>query len=188
MNPVLSDATAEAVEGVVLPFVRRMGNLWESGEVTMVYEHFASEMVRGVLLSRLMALLPPPQGAPTVVIACPALERHDLGNVALWLALTEQEVNVVYLGVDVPTTELIAACRELRPDALCLAATATTSLPTVGLAVRALIDAKTPGLVFVGGPAFRAERDDRPIPGIHLPSSLTDAARYIANEVKTAAR
>ncbi len=172
-----------AVEETILPFVRAMGDAWELGEVTMVYEHFASELVGAALLSRLDAIPPPPADAPAVVVACPADERHVLGNIALWLLLAEQGLNVIYLGADLPTLELVIACRERKPAAVCLTATASTSLPTLNLAIRALIEAKAGGRLFVGGPALAGERDERPIAGEHLPHSLTDAAHHLAAEL-----
>jgi methanogenic corrinoid protein MtbC1 len=175
---------ADAIERVAMPFARAMGDLWESGTVTMVYEHFASEMLRAEMVARIASAVPAATPTPAVVLGCPALERHDLGNVALWLVLAERGVNVVYLGVDLPIAELVAACKQLAPAAICLTATATTTLPTLSLAVRALIEAKVPGKVYVGGPALAAEREDRPVAGIHLPQSIVAAADVIAADLR----
>ncbi|MCA9823007.1 MAG: MerR family transcriptional regulator [Dehalococcoidia bacterium] len=178
-----SQPVEETLDRVVFPLVRALGNSWESGELTMVHEHFASEIVRTALAGRLAALPEPNLEAPTVVIACPATEHHDLGSVALWLLLARAGLNIIYLGPDVPAGELTAACLERTPDAICLAATATTTLPSLNLTVRSLIGAKVPGRIFVGGPAFASERDERPVAGEHLPYSVTEAAKHMAREL-----
>ena len=187
-EPELQAAIEEAVESlgwrgglgeVLFPALRMIGERWERGELALSPEHFASSIVRRELLAAVAALPVSPTDAPTVVLACPEDERHDLGVSALWLLLREAGLRVIFLGADVPGVDLLSALRRTNADAVSLSATAPTALPVMGLTARALVAGKVRARIFVGGPALDAAGSSSTIPGVRLPAAIGDAANVM---------
>jgi DNA-binding transcriptional MerR regulator len=105
---------------VVLPYLAELGIRWENGTVDVAQEHFASNLIRG----RLAALARGEGGAsgPHALLACPEGELHDLPLLAFGIALHDCGWQVTFLGANTPTTDVAAAERRLRPNAVVLSA------------------------------------------------------------------
>jgi methanogenic corrinoid protein MtbC1 len=130
-NAILDDAiarfTVEALVGrVLLPVLHEIGTRWESGDVSVAEEHFATSLLRGRMLA-----LGRNWGAgrgPLAVLACPPGEQHDLGLVAF---------------------ETISdAIAKLAPDAVVLAAVDPEPFEAVAHAIKDLTGRTS---VLVGG-------------------------------------
>ena len=96
-----------AVAGVVLPFLREVGDRWEAGTLSVAHEHFVSDMLRRKLSA--LSSVPPQQvledasaPSPVVLLACPPGERHDLVLLCVALMLRERGVRARFLGADTP--------------------------------------------------------------------------------------
>lgn len=168
---------ADALDFVVFPALRRVGDEWPAGHFTPAHEHLLSEAVR-LRLSAAAAEAAPSPARPLVVMACPEDEMHDLGLASLRLLLRQGGVTVSYLGADVPTRALIEAVESLRPQAVVLSGVTGASEPTIALAARELLQSKWRGQVFVGGSAVHWT-GALGIPGELLPERLSDATRVI---------
>jgi methanogenic corrinoid protein MtbC1 len=109
-----------AVSGVILPFLRRLGERWETASVSVAHEHFASNVIGG----RLRALSAGwGQGTgPMALLACPPGERHDLGLLSFALILREDGWRITYLGEETPLREVARTADAVRPDVVVLAA------------------------------------------------------------------
>jgi MerR family transcriptional regulator, light-induced transcriptional regulator len=106
--------------GVILPYLRELGERWERGEVSVAQEHFASVVLRG----RLLALA---RGwdrgvGPRALLACAPGEQHELGLLVFGLALRQFGWRITYLGADTPIDTLTAAAADLSPAAVVLIA------------------------------------------------------------------
>jgi len=130
-----------AVTGVVLPFLREVGDRWEAGTLSVAHEHFVSDMLRRKL-SALSSMPPQPvlggptTDAPVVLLACPAGERHDMVLLCVALMLRERGVRTRFLGADTPVPAVLTAARATRADAIVLAATRSTAFTAHGSALR----------------------------------------------------
>jgi MerR family transcriptional regulator, light-induced transcriptional regulator len=96
-----------ALNEVVLPYLRSLGERWAEADATVVDEHFASNLIRG----RLQAFT---RGwdngrGPGAVLACPSGELHDLPLLCFGVVLRGRGWRITYLGADTP----IAAIRPL---------------------------------------------------------------------------
>ncbi len=106
---------------LILPVVRRMGELWVDRKVTIGQEHFASHLIRG-------RVMPLARGwgsgdGPLALLACPAGEEHDLALAAFGLLLRERGWRVAFLGADTPAETLRGAAERLDPEIVVLAIT-----------------------------------------------------------------
>ena len=160
-NAILDDAiarfTVEAVVSrVLLPVLHAIGIRWQSGEVSVAEEHFATALLRGRMLA-----LGRNWGAgrgPLAVLACPPGELHDLGLIAFGLLLREHGWRVALLGADTPIATIADAVAKLRPDAVVLAGVTPEPFEAVADEIRSLARG-TP--VLIGGEGARAKVAER---------------------------
>jgi methanogenic corrinoid protein MtbC1 len=135
---------------VLGPLLRRVGEGWESGDITPGHEHLASEVVEQ-LLERLVDRVRPPK-APIMVVSTLPGERHGLGARLASAAASLDGWNVVYLGTDLPVEEVAMAVTKLRARAVAISVVRggdTTSSAHELARLRELLDART--RLFVGG-------------------------------------
>ena len=98
---------ASFVEGLIFPVLRDLGERWSTGEDIVGREHFASNLIRGRLLT--LAQDWGSGTAPLAVLACPPGEQHDIGLIAFGLLLREQGWRIISFGQNTPV-ELLADC------------------------------------------------------------------------------
>lgn len=103
-----------ALDEVLLPVMRRIGEGWEDDPRLIAREHFATNTLR----PRLQRLL---RSAPTsarrsCVAAAPEGEDHDLGLLAGCAVVAQAGWRIHYLGIRTPTVALERSVAELRPD------------------------------------------------------------------------
>jgi methanogenic corrinoid protein MtbC1 len=150
-NAILDDAIARfTLEGVVnrvlLPVLNAIGTRWESGEVSVAEEHFATALLRGRMLS--LGRNWGAGGGPLALLAAPPGEQHDLGLIAFGLVLREHGWRIAMLGSDTPIETISDAVAKLKPTAVVLAAVTRKPLEAVADQIRTLAGA-TP--VLIGG-------------------------------------
>jgi hypothetical protein len=81
LDRLLATFTLETVLAeVVLPYLHEHGERWSRGEASVSQEHFASNLIRGRLMS--LARSWGTGGGPLAVLACALGEQHDLPLVA----------------------------------------------------------------------------------------------------------
>lgn len=98
------------VRTVALPLVHRVGALWASGKLSIAAEHVMSGALRNLIAGLLQGRSG--TGAP-ILLATPSGERHEIGLLLVALLALEAGISVVYLGVDLPAGEIVAAAREV---------------------------------------------------------------------------
>lgn len=99
-------AVADGLAGTLLALGRR----WESGAVSILDEHLASERLARAL-ARLGSSLPADPSAPRCLLACAAGDEHTLGLALVEICLREAGWAVLWGGRATPTEEIVAAVR-----------------------------------------------------------------------------
>ncbi len=109
-----------AIEEIVAPALRLVGDRWQAGAERIAEEHLLSEVV----LARLRTLLGDrrPAVRGTAVLACAPGERHELGLLTLAVLLQADGWLTVYLGTDTPLDAAISTALRTSADLLCLSA------------------------------------------------------------------
>jgi DNA-binding transcriptional MerR regulator len=122
LDSLLAALTLDVVlRDVLLPYLPELGERWERGEVSVAQEHFASNLIRGRLMS--LARSWDRGMGPRALLACVEGERHDLPLVCFGLALRGHGWRISYLGADTPIASLAEALRTLAPDAVVVSGT-----------------------------------------------------------------
>lgn len=124
----LQDALAQAgvalsqpvlIEQVVTPLMRRIGDLWQDGQLRVAHEHLASSVVRTFLGNRL-ANASLPASAPRLIVATPAGQIHELGALIVAVTAASAGWQITYLGADLPTEEIAGAAHQNSARAVAL--------------------------------------------------------------------
>ena len=146
----------ELIFSIVLPMLREVGARWESGTMRPAHEHLVSAIVRSVL-GGLLRTMPRPASGPRLVFATPSGEGHELGLLCGAVLAATAGAQVLYLGPDLPATDIVHAATAYSADVVVLAATASGTIADAGL--RALTKLPRHVVLWIGGPAAAPLRE-----------------------------
>lgn len=159
--------------------LKTIGDKWYTGEASVQQEHFTTSMV----VRRLEALIlaaPNPTRQQTILLACPAGERHIFPILFLHLLLRRKGFNIVYLGANVPLDQMKDTIESIHPNLIVLSAQRLISAASTKSTFDSLIDLNIPlaygGLIFNRIPELR----DR-IPALFLGENLDQAILMVEN-------
>jgi DNA-binding transcriptional MerR regulator/methylmalonyl-CoA mutase cobalamin-binding subunit len=93
------------LDAIAAPFLRAMGDLWHARKLTIAQEHLATAVVQRVVADT-APLLTGGDRNPVIVIATLPGERHANGALMTAAISASEGWRVVYLGTDLPTTEI----------------------------------------------------------------------------------
>jgi DNA-binding transcriptional MerR regulator len=134
------------MQQVLLPYLHLLGARWASGEISVAQEHFASSLIRGRLLG--LARGWGSGHAPSLLLACPPGEEHDLGLIMFGIAAWRRGWRVTYLGQDTPFDTIEEAAADVEPALIVLAVAEGTPIASFTDELRRLAE-RVP--VAVGG-------------------------------------
>ncbi len=117
LDAVLDDLFARGsfervADDLLFPALRRLGEAWASGDVSVAGEHLASAAVLRRLGLALDAAGSREGRGPTVIIGLPPGGRHELGALAFAVAARRAGLAVRYLGPDLPIEDWVAAAAD----------------------------------------------------------------------------
>jgi MerR family transcriptional regulator, light-induced transcriptional regulator len=107
---------------LIAPTLWEIGRLWETGELSVAVEHFASGIFRGVL-TNLLYVTPTPTEGPLVFACCAPGEAHELAVLMLALILRRSGMRVAYLGQSIEIEGLLHIIRQMAPALVCVSLT-----------------------------------------------------------------
>lgn len=142
----------ELLGRLIAPALARIGDDWETGDLSIAEEHRASEIVERILASLDQRRAGRPRGS--AVVAAPEGEHHGLPVAMAAAALRQDGWTVELLGRDLPYDALAHFVEESAPDLVVLTVTTPAALP-VAEEARARLSTDRP--VLVGGPGRSLE-------------------------------
>lgn len=143
----------------VQPLLTRIGHDWHRGAIGATHEHMASAVVRGVLLDA-VANAGGPVREPTIVVATPQGVVHDLGGLMIAALASTEGWNVVFLGADLPASELAEAAVASSARALALSVTHPPNDPRIASELRTVLEETPPQVaLIIGGRAVSSYGD-----------------------------
>ena len=113
-GPLQTLPTEQVCRNLLLPLLVEVGDRWHRGELSVAAEHFGTTLVRNKLMS-LLGELRQTDRRFRVLCACPPGDLHEMGLLLFTLEATIQGWDTVYLGANVPTSDLVQTARKLRP-------------------------------------------------------------------------
>ncbi|HEU4723778.1 MAG TPA: MerR family transcriptional regulator [Candidatus Eisenbacteria bacterium] len=113
----------DAIDGVVTPFLREVGEAWADGRLSIRHEHFASGVVADFLREARRPFEDRAEG-PLVALATLPGDLHEIGLLCAALVSSIHGWRVGYLGPDTPIREISAFAKESGVRAVALSVSA----------------------------------------------------------------
>ena len=162
----------EAVQRILLPLQRRIGELWHEDRSNTAVEHYVTKIVQQKLFS-VMNQLPVNESGPRVLIACPEGETHEIGAQAVAYIAATKGCHVYYLGPNLPSSDLMTFCEKIKPDLVLLSLTDVKTEAAALQQLKELEQLATRWTVAVGGQGALAIGDRLRDTKIELLDDLT---------------
>lgn len=169
---------------VVQPTMYEVGQLWESGNISVSQEHAASAIVSRVMATLQAQFLRGHPSRGRAVVAAIANEYHELGA---WIVADMLELDgweVCYLGANTPLKSIAEMVVRLSPDLLALSMTMPFNVEQVrGLIAELRHEPKTKDVVIlVGGRALNSSPDSwKSLGADGYAADFETAVRYARN-------
>lgn len=116
---VVTLSAATLIQKVAAPLMRRIGDMWEHGDLEPAHEHLASAVVLRVM-GRMIELAERSATDSTLVVSTPANELHEFGALFAAATAATEGWRVTYLGPDLPAEDIALAARNVNARAVAL--------------------------------------------------------------------
>ena len=143
-------------EHVIAPALRRIGDEWQAGRVSIAQEHRASAICERLIAAHTSQPAGRPRGV--AVVATPPGERHGLPALMAAACLREDRWLVHHLASDLPVDEVIRLAGEAGAELVVLSSAMTRTARRAQQAAQA-IAATRPGLTVLAGRPGDSLRD-----------------------------
>jgi DNA-binding transcriptional MerR regulator len=104
---------------IAIPLLQEVGRRWEGGALGVAEEHLVSSLARNLLGAALRGSDAAARGVP-LLFTTPSGERHEFGVLLGALLAVASGVNAVYLGPDLPASDVAQAASKLRAGGVVL--------------------------------------------------------------------
>ncbi len=98
-----------------VPLLERIGNGWETGELSVTHEHFASECLVSFLSEKWRQMNVRKSGPLALITTLPG-ESYSLGILMCAVITSLTNSKIMYLGVDNPIEEIVGASEKYNPE------------------------------------------------------------------------
>jgi MerR family transcriptional regulator, light-induced transcriptional regulator len=110
---------ARALDQVVMPLMEKLGELWRDGNIRIAHEHMATAVIRNHV-GALLGSMRYPANAPSIVVATPAGQLHEVGALVVAVAAALEGWRPVFLGSNLPADEIAGAVQKSGARAVAL--------------------------------------------------------------------
>jgi len=142
-----------ALDIMIFPLLRLIGELWHQGGISLRGEQSVSRLVRQYLINVLRE--EPSPGRPHAFIACVPGDFHEIGPLTAAVLLRRMGWHSIYLGPNVSFDMLNMALRRKHPQLIILACMIEPGEKTIQSWLRDITQHLQPSCaVVVGGPGF----------------------------------
>jgi DNA-binding transcriptional MerR regulator len=169
---------------VMIPFLIRIGIMWQTGTINTAHEHFISNLVRQkmfIAIDSLISVNPP--SPKTFLLFLPEGELHELGLLFANYLIRKRGHKVIYLGQNVPIVDLAEIAKKCPVDLLVTSFISSLSGRDIIHYLEKLVE-KIPGkTIFITGELaaqIRSELSNN-IKYIDSPQSLIVELDYISS-------
>jgi excisionase family DNA binding protein len=143
----------ELLTALLAPAMKRIGDRWEAGDLTVADEHRASAVALRLLARVAPMCLRPGRPRGDVLLACVPGEQHSLPPAIVAAIVRGAGYHVVELGADTPLEALHEAVLGRNLLAAGLSVASHDRLPACRLGAEVVRSAAPATLLMIGGPA-----------------------------------
>jgi methanogenic corrinoid protein MtbC1 len=169
---MLSTGLNGFLESVAAPLLTRIGEDWQAGQLAPSHEHLATAIIHRIITGALQSI-PAPSGAPGLVVATPAGERHEMGALLAAASAAAEGWRITYLGADLPARDIVDAAGRTGAGAVALSVIHVTDRERLIEEIR-VIRGELPASIplLIGGRGVAAVAAELSADGIQLVDDL----------------
>jgi len=147
---------AEIADAILRPALRKVGDLWHSGELTVAQEHVATRTALASLQALRRAIHPPEENGLAAVCCSVEEDFHEVPVQFSALTLEAEGWGAVVLGTSTPFYALAEAVERFHPRLVCVASTVLFDLERAAREYREVRAAagRAEAAVVLGGAGF----------------------------------
>lgn len=158
-----------------------VGDLWESGRISVATEHMATAVSESLLNLTYPRLFAGPRNGRSAIVSCVANEYHQIGGKMVSDLFELNGWRGYFLGANTPLADVKALIADKEPDVVALSASVVFSMDTLVGAVSDLRAAFPAVPILVGGQAFRwgGREHIEQVPGVRCLASLGELETWM---------
>lgn len=162
---------------VILPFLRKVGLMWRTGEINVAQEHFVTNLIRRKMIVAIDGLLIP-ENETRYILYLPEGEFHELGLLFAKYYFKSRGIEVLYLGQSVPIKDLKEAIVIYKPKGIFTFITTPASGKVIGSYFQSLISDFPYIKILVAGPQVSIHMVN-PVKGVTYFSQIDDFVSFL---------
>ncbi|HSU49508.1 MAG TPA: MerR family transcriptional regulator [Segetibacter sp.] len=169
----------KTINEIIFPFLEKIGILWLTNNINPAQEHLVTNIIRQKILVGIENCVSQMKSEKVALLFLPEGEFHELGLLYVYYLLKSRGVKVLYLGADVPLSDVDFIVKAKKPD---YAYTHLTSLAFNFNMERFLnnLHAKLNDIpVLISGP-FTVNYKKHIPPNFHFKKSLEEVKEFIS--------
>ncbi len=157
-SSLLQRSFEQTLVKIIYPFLKRIGVMWRTGEVSTAQEHFIYQLIRQKIIVAIDGLLIPNSDAEKYLLFLPKSEFNDLLILLFTYVLKNRGKQCIYLGVDIPFKDLKQVTAISKPETIFTFIKAPASKIDTQAYIYELSEAfSTKNILITGNPYFMDE-------------------------------
>lgn len=142
----------EAMINVIIPFLIKIGILWQTGTISPSQEHFISNLIRQKIIVAIDGLyVPAGEYKKQYLLFLPEEELHELSLLFSAYLIKSRKNKVIYIGQSTPFDDLKALYDSLKPDYLLTVFTSYPPTEKVQYYVNTVSKSFSNNTIFISG-------------------------------------
>lgn len=113
---ISSKGMERMISMIIFPFLEKIGILWQTGHINPAQEHLVTNVIRQKLIAGIENCSSSISINKTLLLFLPEGEHHELGLLYMYFMLKSRGVRVIYLGSNVPISDIALVANLKKPD------------------------------------------------------------------------
>jgi DNA-binding transcriptional MerR regulator len=115
-NFILSRGIEKTITYIIFPFMERIGILWLTDHINPAQEHLITNIIRQKIIVGIENIVTPFELKSHILLFMPENEHHELGLLFMNYMLKSRGIKTIYLGANVPVSDLEFVADLKKPD------------------------------------------------------------------------
>lgn len=167
------------INTIIFPFLEKIGILWITNNINPAQEHLVTNIIRQKILVGIENTVSQIKSEKVALLFLPEGEFHELGLLYVYYLLKSRGIKVLYLGADVPLSDVSFIARVKKPDYLYTHLTALSASFNIERFLNNVHLKINDVPVIISGPFTVNYKKEIP-PNIYLKKSLDEVKEYIS--------
>jgi len=105
-------------EDSIVPILHRIGILWQTGMISLVHEHFISNIIKNLIIFSSEMIKEPKNDSPMIAYFLPEGEYHEIGLLFYSYLGKKMGYQSLYIGQSTPSEDIVATLKKIKPAIL----------------------------------------------------------------------